>query len=164
MLLMFFGILWRRRRDLSKYGSHQFLNWWLQQFTGLLHLFFKSLFSFSVIRKTPIRLDWGFLMAEKEGFEPSIPFWGIHDFQSCALGQLRDFSKCISSCRLAHNTPLQSICQALFLFFSNFFSLLFSGGRTWFNGQTGFGTTGNRLPAFPAVPGVFPAPQYDRPS
>ena len=33
-------------------------------------------------------------MAEKEGFEPSIPFWGIHDFQSCALGQLRDFSVC----------------------------------------------------------------------
>ena len=32
------------------------------------------------------------VMAEKEGFEPSIPFWGIHDFQSCALGQLRDFS------------------------------------------------------------------------
>ena len=31
-------------------------------------------------------------MAEKEGFEPSIPLWGIHDFQSCALGQLRDFS------------------------------------------------------------------------
>ena len=35
----------------------------------------------------------GGAMAEKEGFEPSIPFWGIHDFQSCALGQLRDFSK-----------------------------------------------------------------------
>ncbi len=33
-----------------------------------------------------------FFLAEKEGFEPSIPFWGIHDFQSCALGQLRDFS------------------------------------------------------------------------
>ncbi len=32
-------------------------------------------------------------MAEKEGFEPSKPFWGLHDFQSCALGQLRDFSK-----------------------------------------------------------------------
>ncbi len=31
-------------------------------------------------------------MAEKEGFEPSIPLWGIHDFQSCALDQLRDFS------------------------------------------------------------------------
>ena len=37
----------------------------------------------------------GFL-AEKEGFEPSIPFWGIHDFQSCALGQLRDFSICVT--------------------------------------------------------------------
>ena len=36
-------------------------------------------------------------MAEKEGFEPSIPFWGIHDFQSCALGQLRDFSICSSA-------------------------------------------------------------------
>ena len=36
-------------------------------------------------------------LAEKEGFEPSIPFWGIHDFQSCALGQLRDFSM---RCRL----------------------------------------------------------------
>ncbi len=35
-------------------------------------------------------------MAEKEGFEPSIPFWGIHDFQSCALGQLRDFSMCVT--------------------------------------------------------------------
>ena len=31
-------------------------------------------------------------MAEMERFELSIPFWGIHDFQSCALGQLRDFS------------------------------------------------------------------------
>ena len=36
--------------------------------------------------------NWCPVMAEKEGFEPSIPFWGIHDFQSCALGQLRDFS------------------------------------------------------------------------
>ena len=26
-----------------------------------------------------------FQVAEKEGFEPSIPLWGIHDFQSCAL-------------------------------------------------------------------------------
>jgi hypothetical protein len=22
-------------------------------------------------------------MAEREGFEPSVPFWGTHDFQSC---------------------------------------------------------------------------------
>ena len=35
---------------------------------------------------------WFIFLAEKEGFEPSIPCWGIHDFQSCALGQLRDFS------------------------------------------------------------------------
>ena len=28
-------------------------------------------------------------MAEKEGFEPSKPFWGLHDFQSCALDQAR---------------------------------------------------------------------------
>ena len=32
-------------------------------------------------------------MAEMERFELSIPFWGIHDFQSCALDQLRDISK-----------------------------------------------------------------------
>ena len=31
-------------------------------------------------------------MAEKEGFEPSRPFRGLHDFQSCALDQLGDFS------------------------------------------------------------------------
>ena len=50
-------------------------------------------------------------MAEKEGFEPSIPFWGIHDFQSCALGQLRDFSK---SCgQLAYITAFVWICQVL---------------------------------------------------
>ncbi len=23
--------------------------------------------------------------AEREGFEPSIPFWGIHAFQACAF-------------------------------------------------------------------------------
>ena len=31
-------------------------------------------------------------VAEMERFELSIPFWGIHDFQSCALDQLRDIS------------------------------------------------------------------------
>ena len=36
--------------------------------------------------KNPIHLrESGFVLAEKEGFEPSIPLWGIHDFQSCAL-------------------------------------------------------------------------------
>ena len=32
-------------------------------------------------------------LAEKEGFEPSKPFRGLHDFQSCALDQLGDFSR-----------------------------------------------------------------------
>ena len=52
-------------------------------------------------------------MAEKEGFEPSIPFWGIHDFQSCALGQLRDFSIQAFS-KLEYITPFVLICQDLF--------------------------------------------------
>ena len=53
----------------------------------------------------------GLFMAEKEGFEPSIPFWGIHDFQSCALGQLRDFSKSCS--QLAYITAFVFVCQEL---------------------------------------------------
>ena len=57
-------------------------------------------------------------MAEKEGFEPSIPFWGIHDFQSCALGQLRDFSMCRLRCQPAYNTTYFLICQPLFSQFS----------------------------------------------
>ena len=56
-------------------------------------------------------------MAEKEGFEPSIPFWGIHDFQSCALGQLRDFSMRRLSSRLAYDTSSDWICQVYFSFF-----------------------------------------------
>ena len=36
-------------------------------------------------KKTAILADDCFFLAEKEGFEPSIPLWGIHDFQSCAL-------------------------------------------------------------------------------
>ena len=61
-------------------------------------------------------------MAEKEGFEPSIPFWGIHDFQSCALGQLRDFSIRRSFNRL-------SILLHLFRFVKtkNTFFLIFYG-------------------------------------
>ena len=56
-------------------------------------------------------------MAEKEGFEPSIPFWGIHDFQSCALGQLRDFSKCA-----VRSSPLIILHLRPFVkyYFSNF--------------------------------------------
>ena len=39
----------------------------------------------------------GFCVAEKEGFEPSRPFRSLHDFQSCALDQLGDFSIAVSS-------------------------------------------------------------------
>ena len=31
----------------------------------------------------------GVSLAEKERFELSKPFWGLHDFQSCALDQAR---------------------------------------------------------------------------
>ena len=41
----------------------------------------------------------GYSLAEMERFELSIPLWGIHDFQSCALDQLRDIS---TSARLTH--------------------------------------------------------------
>ena len=37
-------------------------------------------------------------MAEKEGFEPSISFWDIHDFQSCALGRTTRLLHVRSNC------------------------------------------------------------------
>ena len=37
------------------------------------------------IEKHPIHLDGVLFLAEQEGFEPSVPFWGTHDFQSCPL-------------------------------------------------------------------------------
>ena len=66
------------------------------------------------VKKTPKPLETlGVLgLAEKEGFEPSIPFWGIHDFQSCALGQLRDFSITVLSVQPGYNTTGNPICQA----------------------------------------------------
>ena len=74
-------------------------------------------FSFSS-KKSPHLKGEGISLAEKEGFEPSIPFWGIHDFQSCALGQLRDFS---ISCpghavqqQLEYSTTRRRICQFFF--------------------------------------------------
>ena len=84
--------LWRRRRDLfafrrwRKKGSAPSSRR-RHQSTGLLHLDGSN-----PLYKKERTLSDAFFMAEKEGFEPSIPFWGIHDFQSCALGQLRDFS------------------------------------------------------------------------
>ena len=85
------------------------------------------------------------ILAEKEGFEPSIPFWGIHDFQSCALGQLRDFSICVSSCRLAYNTIYNLFCQALFFLFSKNFSLNYLREKSvCINGQIDSGRAENR--------------------
>ena len=57
-------------------------------------------------------------MAEKEGFEPSIPFWGIHDFQSCALGQLRDFSKWFAAISLLILPQKSGFVKHYFSFFS----------------------------------------------
>ena len=41
---------------------------------------------------------WGnrVFLAERQGFEPWIPFWGIHDFQSCSFGQLGHLSLCMA--------------------------------------------------------------------
>ena len=47
------------------------------------------------IRKKVHRLLYHSLctnVAEKKGSKPLISLWGIHDFRSCALDQLRDFS------------------------------------------------------------------------
>lgn len=44
------------------------------------------------IKKPWNHCDSKAFVAEKEGFEPSRPFRGLHDFQSCALDQLGDFS------------------------------------------------------------------------
>ena len=67
--------------------------------------------------------NYGSNLAEKEGFEPSIPFWGIHDFQSCALGQLRDFSICASALadlHIIHHSP--RFVKRYFYFFQKFFT------------------------------------------
>ena len=46
-------------------------------------------------------------LAEKEGFEPSRPFWGLHDFQSCALGRTtRLLQMNIQFCCLADNNAI----------------------------------------------------------
>ena len=50
------------------------------------------------VYENPVTIEiTGFCVAEKEGFEPSRPFRSLHDFQSCALDQLGDFSIAVSS-------------------------------------------------------------------
>ena len=78
-------------------------------------------------RKSPVfkRIP-DFNMAEKEGFEPSIPFWGIHDFQSCALGQLRDFS--IRTAHAASPVIIQQVSGFVKNFLPNFKNIFPSAG------------------------------------
>ena len=57
-------------------------------------------------RKVP-KKDLQDFLAEKEGFEPSRPFWGLHDFQSCALGRTtRLLQMNIQFCCLADNNVI----------------------------------------------------------
>ena len=90
-------------------------------------------------------------MAEKEGFEPSIPFWGIHDFQSCALGQLRDFSKFCN--QLAYNTTFVSLCQPPILEIRGIFAPYFTFA------QTDYCIDLHRSRLRPKAPCGFPAPR-----
>ena len=61
-------------------------------------------------------------MAERKGFEPLIPFWGIHDFQSCALDQLGHLS-----------TDFYIIAEAFLIvkcFFNNFYDIFYIKTQT----------------------------------
>ena len=42
------------------------------------------MFVFEPNKKSHHQIDWlmAFLRAEREGFEPSVPFWGTHAFQA----------------------------------------------------------------------------------
>ena len=85
--------------------------------------------------KNPVTIAiTGLLMAEKEGFEPSRPFRGLHDFQSCALDQLGDFSIAVDCfCRYSYRVPQRRtvvIIPELFpksSLFSNFLRRAFDG-------------------------------------
>ena len=66
-----------------------------EQSTGLFFsaapiVLFESSLCQTQKKSTPVWV-WIFL-ADREGFEPSNPLWGLHDFQSCALDQLSHLS------------------------------------------------------------------------
>ena len=102
-------------------------------------------------------------LAEKEGFEPSIPFWGIHDFQSCALGQLRDFSMSAQASLSILHHPSSFVKSKLF-FFQHFLEAPENGGFQKIILQTGFRKARCKSLFDSTIPHVFPAPQYDRPA
>ncbi len=75
----------------------------------------------------------GFSWAEKEGFEPSIPLWGIHDFQSCALdratrllhsGQTENYSIQLVYYSKCARQSQERLCRA-----RRFFRIIFSYPR-----------------------------------
>ena len=86
-------------------------------FTTLFAMF-AGLFDTYSKRKTAIqsffKLYRGFILADREGFEPSRPLWGLHDFQSCALDQLSHLSTSASCKALVYNTAFCVKCQCFF--------------------------------------------------
>ena len=49
---------WAKRRDLFHYSCHQFLNWWPQQSTGLLHLMVQIPLLFSWAKNNTHPFGW----------------------------------------------------------------------------------------------------------
>ena len=84
-------------------------------------------------KTNPIRMDGVYFLAEKEGFEPSIPFWGIHDFQSCALGQLRDFSIPFLSSSVATDWLIIQHTSQIVKHFLKKFQIIFYQRKTAFH-------------------------------
>ena len=58
-------------------------------------------------------------MADREGFEPSIPFRGIHDFQSCALGHSAIYPYSVTS---HDNFRIYAYINRYFIFSKHFFA------------------------------------------
>ena len=73
-------------------------------------------------------------LAEKERFELSNRFWRLHDFQSCALDQLRDFSVFVRLLILFH-CDSNIIPQNLYFvntFLKNFYLFYLIFEKLWF--------------------------------
>ena len=67
----------------------------------------------------------GFFMAEREGFEPSVPLWGTHDFQSCALDQLSHLSAAPF-----YLSEKRGVCQENICLFTGIFPVLRQSGSS----------------------------------
>ena len=60
--------------------------------------------------KAPIKRWVLYILAEKEGFEPSNTLWVLHDFQSCALGRTTRLL------RVQNNIKMFSLCIIIHFF------------------------------------------------